>query len=59
MRALIVFSGIVLGFVLSILFGVFIENGTRHQDATTPLENKYYLLSVRLMKRFNPAAAAD
>lgn len=59
MRALIVFSGLVLGFVLSVLFALFIENGVRHQDAPSPLENKYYLLSVRLLKRLNPRAAAD
>ena len=58
MRALIVFSGMVLGFVLSILFSLFVENGIRHEGASGAMEVKYYELSKRLFHRFNPSAVS-
>ncbi len=59
LRALIVLSGIVLGFVLSVLFGLFVENGVRHEGASGAFENRYCELSKRLMRRLNPSAAGE
>ena len=53
MRALIVISGMVLGFVLSVLFSLFVENGIRHEGASGSLEVRYSELSKRLIRRFN------
>ncbi len=59
MRALIVISGLVLGFVLSVLFSLFVENGVKHSGSLGPLENRYSELSVRLRKKLNPRCANE
>ncbi len=59
MRALIVISGLVLGFVLSVLFSLFVENGVKHSGSLGPLENRYSELSVRLRKKLNPRRANE
>ncbi len=59
MRALIVISGLVLGFVLSVLFSLFVENGVKHSGSLGPLENRYSGLSVRLRKKLNPRRANE
>lgn len=59
LRGLIVISGIVLGFVLSVFFGLFIENGIRHEGASGAFEVKYYELSRRLMRMFHPGAVSE
>lgn len=59
MRALIVISGIVLGFVLSVLLSLFVENGVKHSGAPGSLENRYSELSVRLRNKLNPRSANE
>lgn len=56
LRALIVVSALVLGFVLSVLFAVFVTNGERRRDGEAPLEQRYYKLSMKMIRKLNPAA---
>lgn len=59
LRALIVLSSVILGFVLSVLFVVFVTSGARMGEGRAPLEDRYYRFSVRMMGRLNRSALSD
>lgn len=52
LRALITLSGAFLGLFLSILFGVFANNGLKHENSTSEVEQKYYRFSVKVYHFF-------
>ncbi len=53
LRALIILSSLVVGFMLSVLFIIFVTNGARMQGDTGPLGERYHELASRIIGRLN------
>jgi uncharacterized protein involved in exopolysaccharide biosynthesis len=58
LRSLIVLSSFVFGLVSSIIFIFFVINGVRKRPQSGTLEQRYYELSVKLLKKTNSDVAS-